>query len=315
MTLILFAAQPRLWPDYQAPLRAALTEAGIDDATLTPEIPADPATVDFIVYSPGGTVTDFAPFTRTRAVLNLWAGVETITGNPTLTQPLCRMVDPAMTASMAEWVAAQVLRHHTGTDLFILNQTGRWLHDAVPLPHLAPERPLTFLGFGELGQACARVLMPLGFPVTGWSRRPAALPGARCLHGPDGLTRALTGAAGVILLLPRTPDTENTLNADRLALLEPGAFVINPGRGALIDDDALLAALDSGQVGAATLDVFRQEPLPPGHPYWAHPRVTVTPHVAAFTRPATAARVVADNIRRSLSGQPLLHLVDRSRGY
>ena len=308
---VLFAAAPALWDDYRDALTAALRDAGLD-ALLTQD--AAPETVDYILFSPGGTIRDFAPFIRARAVLNLWAGVERIVGNPTLTQPLCRMVDPAMTASMMEWVVGHVLRHHLGMDAHILGQDGHWRGDAPP-PPLACERPVTVLGLGELGQAVARALTALGFPVTGWSRTARDLPGLRCLSGPDGLTAALTGAQGVVLLLPDTPDTADTLNAARLALLAPGAFVINPGRGPLIDDAALLAALDAGQVGHATLDVFRQEPLPPAHPFWHHPRVTVTPHIAASTRPATASRVIAENIRRGEAGEPFLHLVDRGRGY
>jgi glyoxylate/hydroxypyruvate reductase A len=308
---VLFAAGPALWEDYRQALTDALAGAGVD-AVLTQS--AAPETVDYIVFSPGGTITDFAPYVRTRAVLNLWAGVEKITGNATLTQPLCRMVDPAMTESMVEWVVAHTLRHHTGMDAHILGQDGIWRGDAPP-PPLARERPIAVLGTGELGQAVARALTALNFPVTCWGRTLRYVPGLRCLSGPDGLTTALTGAQGVILLLPATPETENTLNADRLALLATGAFVINPGRGPLIDDAALLAALDSAQVGHATLDVFRQEPLPPNHPFWHHPRVTVTPHIAASTRPETAARVIVENIRRAEAGEPLLHRVDRARGY
>ncbi|MCX7644429.1 MAG: glyoxylate/hydroxypyruvate reductase A [Rhodobacteraceae bacterium] len=312
MPTVLFAADPALRDAYLPHLAEAFAEAGVAARLVCT---ADPAEVDYIVFSPGGTIEDFSPFCRARAVLNLWAGVENIVGNPTLTQTLCRMVDPAMTESMVEWVAAHVLRHHLGTDEHVLHQDGIWRHDATRMPKLARERPITILGFGELGQACARALIALNFPVTGWSRRPASLPGARCLAGPEGLDEALRGAEGVVLLLPKTPQTENVLDARRLALLARGAFVINPGRGALIDDAALLAALDSGQVGHATLDVFRQEPLPPGHPFWAHPKVTVTPHIAAFTRPATAARVIAENVRRGEAGEPLLHVVDRRAGY
>jgi glyoxylate/hydroxypyruvate reductase A len=201
----------------------------------------------------------------------------------------------------------------------VLGQDGLWRADNPAFPDtprkLASERPLTVLGLGELGAASACALAGLGFPVTGWSRTPRDMPGIRCLSGAEGLLEALTGAEGVITLLPNTPETENTLNADTLALLAPGAFVINPGRGVLIDDAALLAALDRGQVGHATLDVFRVEPLPPDHAYWHHPRVTVTPHIAAISRPVTASRVIAENIRRAEAGEPLLHLVDRARGY
>jgi glyoxylate/hydroxypyruvate reductase len=312
MITVLFAADPDLWPVYADDLHRAFAEAGLGVELVTR---ADPAAVDYIVFSPGGTIADFTPYTRAQAVLNLWAGVEGIVGNATLTQPLCRMVDPAMTESMAEWVAAHVLRHHVGTDVHVTGQDGVWRNDPARIPRLARERPITILGLGELGRACAAVLAPFGFPLTGWSRSPAEVTGMRCLHGPAGLEEALRGAAGVVTLLPRTPATENTLDAARLALLERGAFVINPGRGWLIDDAALLAALDAGQVGHATLDVFRTEPLPPEHPFWTHPRVTVTPHIAAATRPDTSARVIAENIRRGEAGLPFLHVVDRARGY
>lgn len=309
---VLFAAAPDQWPLYRAPLARELAEADLD-GELTDAV-ADPAEVDYIVFSPGGTISDFTPYTRAKAVLNLWAGVEKVVGNRTLTQPLCRMVDPAMTRGMVEWVVAHAMRHHVGIDAHILGQDGIWRHNDAA-PPLAPERPITVLGLGELGQAVARALVLLGFPVTGWSRTARQVPGLRCLSGPDGLVAALTGAQGVILLMPNTPETENTLDAARLALLAPGAFVINPGRGVLIDDAALLAAVDSGRVGHATLDVFRQEPLPPEHPFWRHPRITVTPHIAANTNPETAAKVIAENIRRGEAGQPFLHVVDRARGY
>ena len=140
--------------------------------------------------------------------------------------------------------------------------------------------------------------------------------GAAVLPATEPVWRtALSGAQMLVLLLPRTPETENLLDARRLAWLPRGAVVINPGRGHLIDDAALLAALDAGALAHATLDVFRVEPLPAGHPYWAHPKVTVTPHIAAETRAGSASRVVAENVRRLVAGAPLLHLVDRVRGY
>lgn len=308
-TTILFAAGQGAFADYAAPLRAALAEAGIA-ARLTED--ADPASVDYIVYAPASPLQDFTPFRRARAVLSLWAGVERIVGNPTLTMPLCRMVDPALTEGMVEWVTGHTLRHHLGMDAHIVNPARRW--DNRP-PPIARERPVTVLGLGELGTACARVLAGLNFPVTGWSRTHRDIPGIRCLSGEQGLDQALTDAAILILLLPRTPATENLMDARRLARLPAGAVILNPGRGALIDDAALLAALDEGRLAHATLDVFRVEPLPQDHPFWAHPRVTVTPHIAADTRPGTASRVIAENIRRGEAGEPFLHLVDRARGY
>jgi glyoxylate/hydroxypyruvate reductase A len=308
MPVILFAA-PDLWNDYQAPLKEALTAAGIT-AQLVQDAP--PETVDYIVYAPSAPLQDFAPFTRCKAVLSLWAGVERIAHNPTLTQPLCRMVDPGLAEGMVEWVVGHSLRHHLRMDRYIVNPDRVW--DAT-CPPLARDRPVTVLGLGALGGACARALRALNFPVTGWSRSPKSLSGIRCLSGADGLAPALTGAQIVITLLPRTPDTENTLNATTLALPARGAVILNPGRGALIDDDALLEALNSGQIGHATLDVFRTEPLPQDHPFWAHPHVTVTPHISATTRAPSASRVIAENIRRGQAGEPFLHLVNRKAGY
>lgn len=306
---ILFAARPERWDDYETPLKTALSEAGVP-ARLATDLP--PEEVDYIVYAPNSAVQDFTPFTRARAVLNLWAGVEDIVGNPTLRIPLARMVDHGLTQGMVEWVTGHVLRHHLGMDAHILGQDGIWRKD---IPPLAQERNIAILGLGELGQACAKALHGLGFHVTGWSRSARTLPGITCLSGDVGLREALQRAEILVLLLPLTARTENLLNATTLALLPRGAVLVNPGRGPLIDDDALLAALDTGQIGHATLDVFRVEPLPPAHPYWAHPRVTVTPHIASETRPVTASQVIAENIRRGEAGEPFLHLVDRERGY
>jgi len=310
MLNVLFSARPAAWDEYEGPLKTAFERAGLQVNLARDHAPED---VDYIVFAPTGPVSDFGPYTKTKAVMSLWAGVETVVDNPTLTQPLCRLVDHSLTNGMIEWVTGHTLRHHLGMDTHITKQDGIWRDDCYP--PVAAQRPVTILGIGALGAACGQALHQLGFPVTGWSRAAKDIPNIRCLHGDDGLTQALTGAQIVILLLPQTPQTENMLNAETLALLARGAFVINPGRGPLIDDDALVAALDSGQIAHATLDVFRTEPLPQNHPFWAHPRVTVTPHIASTTRPETAATVIADNIARGEAGKPFHYLVDRSLGY
>ena len=303
---VLFAAGAARWAEWEAPLRAALARAGVEVDLLTS---APPDEVDAMIYAPGGdTPADFTPYVRCRAVLSLWAGVERIVGNRTLTQPLCRMVDPGLTQGMVEYVTGHALRIHLGLD----RKATAW---EPVVPPLATDRPVAMLGLGALGAACGQALAGLGFPVLGWSRNPRAVPGIACHHGAEGLRQVLSRAQIVVTLLPATPATENLLNAESLGWLPRGAAIINPGRGTLIDDAALLAALDAGQVGAATLDVFRVEPLPQGHSYWTHPAVTVTPHIAAETRPASAARVVVENLRRLRDGEPLLHLVDRQAGY
>lgn len=306
---VLYAGRPARWPEFRPALETEFNAAGLD-VHLSPEIA--PEDTDYIVFAPTGPIADFTPYTRTKAVLSLWAGVEKVVGNTTLTQPLCRMVDDGLTFGMAEWVTGHVLRHHLDIDKDITRVPGDW--DAR-IPPLAPERPVTILGLGELGQAACVPLKGLGFPITGWSRSAKSIPGIRCLHGPDGLGEALRTAEILVLLLPNTPATENILNAHTMAVMPRGAVIINPGRGPLIQDDDLLAALDSGQIGHATLDVFRVEPLPQDHPFWHHPRVTVTPHIAADTRPSTSAKVIAENVRRCEAGEPLLHLVDRALGY
>ncbi|WP_164659489.1 glyoxylate/hydroxypyruvate reductase A [Tropicibacter sp. Alg240-R139] len=308
-TNILFAAKAERWTTYETPLTKALTGAGIDFDLRTEFAPEE---VDYIVYAPNSDVQDFTPYTRLRAVLNLWAGVEGVVGNETLTVPLTRLVDHGLTQGMIEWVMGHTLRYHLGIDGHINGQDGIWRNVAPPL---AQDRKVTVLGLGALGAAVAQALAGLGFDVTGWSRSPKEIDRIHCECGPQGLQAALSEADIVVLLLPNTPATENTLNAESLALMPRGAFIINPGRGPLIDDDALLVALDSGQIAHATLDVFRIEPLPADHAFWAHPQVTVTPHIASETRASTASQVIAENIRRDLNGEPLLHVVDRTLGY
>lgn len=310
MPRILFMAGHR-WPDYETVLPRALAEAGVT-AEVSPDFA--PEAVDYIVYGPAGdpAKTDFSVFPGLRTVLSLWAGMETIVSNPTLNVPLTRMVDPGLTAGMVEYVTGHVLRHHLGMDAHIVNPAQRWANRAPPL---ASDRPVAMLGLGALGSACATALVSLGFPIRGWSRTPRAVPGVACHHGPEGLDKTLSGARIAVLLLPLTPDTESIMDASRLARLAPGAALLNPGRGPLVDDAALLAALDTGHLGHATLDTFRIEPLPADHRFWSHPKVTVTPHIASETRPATASRAIAENIARAEAGQPLLHLVDPARGY
>jgi glyoxylate/hydroxypyruvate reductase A len=305
---VLFSAGDAAWPEYIFSLPSAFTAQG-----LLVDVSRDhaPDTVDYIIAAPNGPVQDFEPFTHCKAVLNLWAGVEDIATNKTLTQPLARMVDPGLTNGMVEWVVGHTLRHHLGIDDHINGQDGIWRN---AYPPLAQNRPITILGLGALGAACARMLTALGFPVTGWSRSQKEISNVICLSGTDGLRKALTDAQVVILLLPLTDATTNILNAKRLGLLADGAFVINPGRGPLINDDALLNALDLN-IRHATLDVFRTEPLPKKHPFWTHPKVTVTPHIASATRASTASLCIAENIRRGEDGLPFLHLVNRSEGY
>ena len=306
---ILFSANEENWRRYKAPLQDALDDKSLDyelGITITP------SEVDYIIYAPSSPLQDFSPYTKLKAVLNLWAGVEGVTNNKTLNVPLARMVDSGLTDGMVEWVTGHTLRHHLGIDKHIHGQDGIW---RSYVPPLAKDRIITILGLGTLGTACGIALERLGFNVRGWSRREKRVDGILCFYGDDQIDSSLLDADIVVLLLPDTPLTQNILNQHTLNLLKRGAFVLNPGRGPLINDDALLAALESGQIEHATLDVFRIEPLPKNHQYWSNNKVTVIPHKASETRPKTASQVIAMNIERAENGQELLYLVDRENGY
>ena len=306
---ILFSANEENWKRYKAPLQDALDDKSLDyelGRTITP------SEVDYIIYAPSSSLQDFSPYAKLKAVLNLWAGVEGVTNNKTLKVPLARMVDSGLTDGMVEWVTGHTLRHHLGIDKHIHGQDGIW---RSYVPPLAKDRVITILGLGTLGTACGIALKRLGFNVRGWSRREKRVDGIQCFYGDEQIDSSLMDADIVVLLLPDTPLTQNILNKHTLNLLKRGAFVLNPGRGPLIDDDALLAALDSGQIEHATLDVFRIEPLPQNHQYWSNNKVTVIPHKASETRPITASQVIAMNIERAENGQELLYLVDRENGY
>ena len=306
---ILFSANDENWKRYKAPLQDALDDKSFDyelGITITP------SEVDYIIYAPSSPLQDFSPYTKLKAVLNLWAGVEGVTNNKTLKVPLARMVDSGLTDGMVEWVTGHTLRHHLGIDKHIHGQDGIW---RSYVPPLAKDRIITILGLGTLGTACGIALERLGFNVRGWSRREKKVDGILCFFGDDQIDSSLLDADIVVLLLPDTPLTQNILNQHTLNLLKRGAFVLNPGRGPLIDDDALLAALETGQIEHATLDVFRIEPLPQNHQYWSNNKVTVIPHKASETRPKTASQVIAMNIERAENGQELLYLVDRENGY
>lgn len=308
---ILWAGSGTDWTAWQPHLRDGFARAGLDvDLSRDPDAPEE---VDYLVYAPGGPISDLSPFRNVKLVQSTWAGVEAIVTNKTLTQPLARMVDPGLTEGMQDYVLGHVLRHHLNSDFYASRAPGDWSADTPP--PLARSRTVGFLGLGELGMACARSVASHGFPTLGWSRKLKRDKMVTCHAGDDGLEQVLAQSDIVVLLLPLTAGTENLLDARRIAGMKRGASVINPGRGPLIDDDAMIAALKSGQIGQATLDVFRVEPLPANHPYWHLENVLVTPHIAAQTRAETAAQVVVENIRRGEAGEPFLYLVDRDAGY
>ena len=310
MINILFAAFTERWDQYQQPLRKELDLLGLK-YKLSEKLP--PSEVDYIIYAPNSSIKDFSVFTNLKAVLNLWAGVEDVVNNKTLKVPLARMVDEGLTQGMKEWVLGHVMRYHLGIDLHIFGQDGQWRDWSAP--PLASQRKVTILGLGALGAECANALAKVGFNVRGWSLTEKSISNVICHHGFKGLEKSLFGSEIIILLLPSTAATENIINTKTISYLSKNAVIINPGRGTLIDETALLKSLDDGKLAHATLDVFRQEPLPADHLFWQHPKITVTPHIASETRPKTASQVIATNIDRFEKGKPLLYQVNFEAGY
>lgn len=280
-----------------------------------PELPAhmaDQAEVAIVANPPPGWL---ARCPRLGLIQSLWAGVDRLLQDPSLPAQatLLRMVDPAMSLAMAEtahWAALTLQRQfwRYGQQ----QRAGLW--QALP-QRRADEVRISVLGLGEMGRHSAQRLHAAGYPVTGWSRHAQALAGIRTLSGDTGLRTALAEADILINLLPLTEATRGLLNAERLAWLPPGAALVNLARGAHVVEADLLAALDTGHLSHAVLDVFATEPLPAAHPFWQHPRVTLLPHAAALTDERSAARIAAANIRAWRAGQPLRHQVDRQRGY
>ena len=301
--------------DWQQSLHAALPQArwlGREEALTV----ADTVQVAVVANPPPGSLRGLP---QLRLIQSLWAGVDRLLLDPTLPPgvPIARMVDPAMNASMAETALWAVLSLHRGYFEYAQSQhQGLW----QPRPQRrADSVRVLVLGLGQMGLTTARRLVPQGYRVSGWSLRPhapsPALEGIEAHAGATVLPALLARSDIVVNLLPLTPATQGLLDARFFAALPRGAGIVNLARGAHVVDADLLAALDSGQVGHAVLDVFPQEPLPARHAYWQHPRVTVLPHVAAQTDPRSASQVVAANVRALFAGQPLAHLVQPERGY
>ncbi len=300
------------WTPFLEQFRATL---GVPFDLHVSEDSIDAASVDVLILNPVDGTRDLARFQGAKLIQSIWAGVESYIGNPSLPDRpiLCRMVSNGLTEGMTDYITGHVMRHHLDIDRHIRQSAaGIW---GAPVPPLSRDRTVGILGLGALGSDAARMLGRLRFDIAGWSRTPKSVDGVTCFHGTDGLDAIIARSEIIVTILPSTPETRHILNARTLALAPRGAVIINPGRGPLIDDDALLAALASGQIGHATLDVFATEPLPESHGFWRHPQVTITPHIAADTRASDAAKVVVEQIGRLQRGEPLWHIVDRNRGY
>lgn len=257
----------------------------------------------------------FAAHPDLAAFLAAGAGVDHLLALPGLPPalPIVRLEDAGMADQMLRYCLHEALRRLHHEDAYRAQQrAGGWQE----LPARAPaDLRVGIVGLGALGGAVATQLAALGFPVSGFARGPRQLPGVRCLHGAAQWPAFLAGADLLVLMAPLTPETRGLIDAAALAALPRDAWLINVARGELIDDDALLGALDAGRLAGATLDVFRIEPLPAGHAFRQHPRIRLTPHVAAQTLIAPGARQVADKILRLQQGLPISGIVQRARGY
>lgn len=254
-------------------------------------------------------------FPNLKAMMSLGAGVDHIleqVDRPTHV-PVVRLVDPGLKTGMVEFVLYNVLRYHRRMPDFEQQQKrGLWIERSQAMPS---ERRIGILGLGEIGLACAEALNRLGFDLIGWSRTKKEILDVGCFYGDETLKPFLSQSSILICLLPLTPETEGILNKATLAAMPAGSYLINVGRGGHLVEGDLLDALNSGHIAAATLDVFREEPLPRDNPFWHHPNVTVTPHIAALTLPQTAAPVIADIIERVRAGRNVPGMVDPDVGY
>lgn len=258
---------------------------------------------------------DLKRYPKLKVIFSMAAGVDHIFIDRELPKhvPVCRIIDEDLTAQMSEYAIYGVLHHHRKMASYAGAQAEhtwrKYGRGDTPLTRIG------VMGIGQIGGDTARKLKALGFQVSGWSRTPKTLPGIDMFHGEAGLKPFLTSSQFLVCVLPLTAATRGILNATTLAMLPKGAFVINMARGAHVVDQDLIAALDSGHLAGAMLDVFEKEPLPSEHPFWTHAKIVVTPHIAGDLNPRTCAKQVAENIKRFRAGQALLNVVDPSAEY
>lgn len=270
--------------------------------------------VDYVLcWKPPAGV--FRGMDNLKAVFSLGAGIDHLIDRRGLPKnvPVVRMVEPALTEGMSEYVLYQVLRFHRRMADYDAQQARR---EWRVLSQVRPgERRIGIMGLGVLGKDVAAKLRALDFDVAGWSRSAKKLRRVQCFAGSETLAAFLGRSDILVCMLPLTPETTGIINRRHLLRLPRGACVINAARGQHLVEEDLLAALDSGHIAGAALDVFHKEPLPADHPFWTHPKVTVTPHIASLTNPDTGARAIAENIALCESGEKPKNVVDFSKGY
>ena len=289
-------------------------------AVLAPELPfrlwpetGDPAEVRYLAtWVPPDDIA--ATFPNLELVFSVGAGVDQFDFTKVPDHvPLVRMLEPNIAESMVEYVSLAVLALHRDLPRF-LDQQRREVWKEIQIT-AAARRRVGVMGLGQLGQAVLERLKAFGFPLAGWNRSQRQIDGVDCFAGAENLQAFLARTDILVCLLPLTDETRGILSSRLFSALPAGAMLVNVGRGGHLVQDDLLAALDSGELSAAMLDVADPEPLPAGHPFWQHEKIIMTPHIASMTNPETAVRFVLDTIARHRRGEPLPGLVDRSRGY
>lgn len=298
--------------------RHALSERLPEAEIITSEAPtAERRDVDYLaVWKPSETL--LREPTRLKGIVNLGAGVDALLSNPGLPAgvPIVKLRDAGMAELIGDYVRYGVLHFQRDFDRYARQQARReWHEHAVTVK---ADWAVGVLGLGAIGAKVAQMVANDGFAVHGWSRSPKSLVGITCHHGDDGLAELLGRVSTLVLLLPDTRATRHVINAETLSALPPGASLINPGRGTLIDEAALLDALghgdEEGRLRGAILDAFPLEPLPGDSPLWAHPRIWITPHMAGPTPLKAALDQVADALRAFEAGDAL-DTVDPEAGY
>lgn len=283
--------------------------------------------LDFRVYPDVGNADDvrhvlawkpypgfFKPFKNLLQVINLGAGVDSLVGRNDLPDlPISRLADAGMIALMKSYVLFAVLRYARDIPSFEQAQRRREWHYIHPRP--LHQINVGVMGLGRLGSAAASGLVDAGFAVRGWDVAEKSIPGMTCFHRDSERSAFLSGLEILVNMMPLTPNTAGLIDGNVFSALPRGAKFVNASRGPVVDEAALLDALRSGQIGGATLDVFNVEPLPSDHPFWTMENVLITPHLASITIPETAARDVAESIRRVSAGGEPLHRVDPRLGY
>jgi glyoxylate/hydroxypyruvate reductase len=294
-----------------APWIAAL-RAALPAATVEEWAPGAPQADHAVVWAPPQQFLDEQP--ALKGIFNIGAGVDALMK---LRLPadavVVRLDDAGMSVQMAEFVCHALIRHFRELDGY--DSDARQAKWGYRRPRLRSEYPVGVMGLGVLGTRVAQAIAGFEFPVLGWSRSAKDVPGVRCFSGEQGLQDFLAASRVLVNLLPLTPETENLLNRDTLGRLQPGGYLINVARGAHLVDADLLALLDSGHLAGAALDVFRTEPLPADHPFWRHPKITVTPHTSARTLRDESVAQIARKIVALERGEPIAGIVDRQRGY